>query len=174
MVKKKEKKDHLTVRPTKEQIIESKTKRSYDLWNQIDNMFDDFHSEFNKLFWPLTHKTSLDAYRSMQPVLLDLEDKGDSYELTMDMPGVSKNNLNIEVTPTAIMINAEQDNASEEYGKNWVNKERNTKQFSRNVDFPEEIKSDQIEAVLNNGLLTVKLPKVEPKPMDKAKKVQVK
>jgi HSP20 family protein len=176
MNKKIGKNDKVTVRSKAEKSDNIATKRPYGLWNQIDRLFDDFHSEFNDLFWPRRHRHggSLESYHPMKPALLDLEDKGDSYELTVDIPGASKEDLNIEITPTNIKISAEQEDESEDQGKNWMYKERSNMQFYRTVEFPEKIKSDNVEAELNNGVLTVNLPKIEPKPEYRPKKVTVK
>ena len=46
--------------------------------------------------------------------------------------------------------------------------------FYRALELPEELKTDNVEAELKDGVLTVNLPKVEPKPEYKAKKVQIK
>jgi HSP20 family protein len=46
--------------------------------------------------------------------------------------------------------------------------------FYRALELPEELKTDNVDAEFKDGVLTLKLPKVEPKPEYKAKKVNIK
>jgi len=46
--------------------------------------------------------------------------------------------------------------------------------FYRNVEFPEEVKTDTVEAELKDGILHLSIPKVEPKPEYRATKVKIK
>ena len=58
--------------------------------------------------------------------------------------------------------------------KNWLRRERSSTSFYRALELPEELKTDNVDAEFSDGILTVKLPKVEPKPEHKPKKVKIK
>ena len=73
-----------------------------------------------------------------------------------------------------VEIEAKTEESKEEKGKNWLRKERSGVSFYRSLELPEELKTENVEAELKDGILTLNLPKVEPKPEYKAKKVQVK
>jgi HSP20 family protein len=150
------------------------TKRPYDLWNEMDQMFDAFRSGFDNLFWPWSETSILSPIRESQMPLLDVADHGDKYELNIEIPGYKKDDINIEVTPNSIELSAEYNEDTEDKGKNWLRRERSSVSFHRAIELPEEIKTDAVEAELDHGVLSVILPKMEPKQKIKAKKVKIK
>ena len=94
--------------------------------------------------------------------------------MRLEMPGIPKDDINIEVTPTSIEVSAQHDESKEDKDKNWLRRERSSIGFYRSLELPEELKTDDVNAELKDGILTIKLPKVEPKPEHKPKKVQIK
>jgi len=104
---------------------------------------------------------------------LDVVDLGDKYELTVEMPGVPKENIDIKVTPNVVEISAENKIEAEEKRKNWLRRERSSMNFYRNFMLPEELRTDSADAELKDGVLTLSLPKIEPKPHPKPKKINI-
>ena len=80
----------------------------------------------------------------------------------------------IELTPNKIEVKADYDENKEEKGKNWLRRECSSMSFHRALEVPDELKTDNVEAELKDGILTLNLPKVEPKPEYKSRKIQVK
>jgi len=148
-------------------------RRPYDLWTSFDRMFDEFRTGINELFWPFGGRRITSSFNGREP-LTDVADLGDRYELRMEVPGIPKDKITIEVTANSIDISAEHDESREEKGKNWLRRERGSVRFHRRFELPEEIKSDNTEARLENGVLTISLPKLEPKPEIKPKKIAIK
>ena len=68
----------------------------------------------------------------------------------------------------------ERETSEEEKNKNWLRRERSSTNFYRHLELPEELKTDSVEAEMKDGVLTIKLPKVEPKPEFKTTKVKIK
>jgi HSP20 family protein len=173
MAIRKEKKDKMIVRPEEKGDIT--TKRPYDLWTDMDQLFDSFRSDFDDLFWPWGQRSGpLTTLTQRRTPPMDVADMGDHYEMRLEMPGIPKDKVNIEVTPNAVEIKAEYNENKEDKGKNWLRRECNSMSFHRALELPEELKTDNVEAELKDGVLIVSLPKVEPKPEYKAKKVQIK
>ncbi len=173
MVLRKDKEDKLAVRP-KEERRKVTSLRPMDLWTEMDRMFDNFRSGFDDLFWPFGNRRAVSALPATRMPLMDVADLGDKFELRAEMPGMPKENINIEVTPTGIEISAKHVEGKEEKGKNWLRRERSSMSFFRSLELPEEIKSEDVEAEMTDGVLKVTLPKLEPKPEAKAKKIAVK
>ena len=173
MVFKDKVKDKLPIeRKNKEKKTEMTERRPYDLWTDIDQLFDQFRSNFDDLFWNPTRGNITTTYQDRTP-LTDVVDHGNHYEMNIEMPGISKDNINIEVTSNTIEISAEEE-TKDNKNKNWLRKERTKKSFYRAMELPEEFKADDVEAEIKNGILSVMLTKVEPKPKDKPKKVKIK
>jgi len=173
MVIRKRKEDKLIERP-----IEGRggitIRRPFDLWADFDRIFDRFRTEFDELLWPWSRTEPVTTMTTSRTPLLDVADLGDRYEMRVEMPGIPKEEINIEVTPTGVEISAEHDESKEDRNKNWLRKERRSMSFYRSLELPEELKTNDVEAELKDGVLTVILPKVEPKPEHKPKKVKIK
>ncbi len=168
-----EKKNKLMERP-KTNKGEITTRRPYDLWWDMDRLFDNFRTEFDDLLWPWTGTNDLTNYSQRRIPPMDVADMGDHYEMRLEMPGIPKDNIDIQVTQNGIEIKAECDETKEKKGKNWLRRECSGMSFYRAVELPEDLKTDKVDAELKDGVLTVSLPKTEPKPEYKAKKVQIK
>ena len=173
MAIRKEKKNKLALRPEEKGEITSR--RPYDLWSDMDRLFDSFRTEFDDLFWPWGQRSGpLTTMTQQRTPPMDVADMGDHYEMRLEMPGIPKDKINIEVTPNGVEIKADYDANKEEKGKNWLRRECNSTSFYRALELPEELKTDKVEAELKDGVLTVNLPKVEPKPEYKSKKIHIK
>ena len=173
MAIRREKKNKLVERPTTTKG-EITTRRPYDIWTDMDQLFDNFRTGFDDLFWPWSETSDLTKYTQKRTPPMDVADLGDHYEMRLEMPGIPKDNVDIQVTQNGVEIKAECDETKEEKGKNWLRRECSGMSFYRAVELPEELKTDSIDAELKDGVLIVSLPKLEPKPVQKAKKVQIK
>ena len=173
MAIRKEKKNKMIVNPLGRRG-EITSMRPFDLWSEVDRMFDNFRAGFDDLFWPWSRNEFETKMIPSRTPLLDVADLGDRYEMKVEMPGIPKDNINIEITPTGVEISAECSESKEDRDKNWLRRERSSMKFYRSLDLPEELKTDEAEAELKEGVLTVMLPKVEPKPEYIPKKVKIK
>jgi len=173
MVTRKEKKNTLAMKPRKK-VDDITVRDPYDLWNDMDRMFGNLRAQFEDLFWPISQRNELvDDIMSRNPPM-DIADLGDKYEMHVELPGIPKDDINVEVTPNSIEIYAEHEESQENKDKNWLRRERSNMSVYRSLELPEEIKSDNVDAEFKDGILTVVLPKVEPKPKHKSSKVSIK
>jgi HSP20 family protein len=167
------KKDKLAVRSTEEKKAEITQRRPYDLWMDMDQLFDQFRSNFDDLFWR-PRSSIMSTFDDLRTPMMDVADLGNKYEMKVEMPGIPKEKINIDVSPNAIEISAKHETTENDKKKNWLRKERSSMSFYRRAEFPAEIKSDQAEAEFKDGVLTLALTKVEPKPEYKSTKVKIK
>ena len=167
----KNKENKIIERPKKGELT---TRRSYDLWRDMDDLFDSFKTGFEDLFWPWTGSTGLTTYTQERSPSMNVADMGDHYEMRLEVPGIPKDRIDIQVNQNGIEIKAECKEEKEEKDKNWLRHECSGTSFYRLVELPEEIKTDDVDAELKDGVLMVSLPKLEPKPEQKAKKVKIK
>jgi len=101
---------------------------------------------------------------------VDVEDRGKDYKVIADLPGYSKEDVNIEIGEDMVKIEANKTRSEEEKNKNYVRQERMAQTFYRRIALPEKIKSDDAKASLKDGILEIILPKKEPK---ETKKLQI-
>jgi len=168
MVIKRNKKNKLEAKDRSKKSTDIATRRPFALWTDMDRLFDQFRSNFDDIFW---NPTTAMAERTP---ITDVADLGDKYEMRLEMPGIPKENIDIEVSPNGVEISAEHDESKEEKDKNWLRRERSTTSFYRSFELPEELKTDKVDAELKDGVLILTIPKLEPKPKHKAKKVKIK
>ncbi|MFW5991931.1 MAG: Hsp20/alpha crystallin family protein [Halanaerobiaceae bacterium] len=102
----------------------------------------------------------------------DIKEEEDRYLIEAELPGLSKEDINIEIDDNRLNISASRDEVVEEEKQNYVYRERSTGKFQRSFML-ENVKEDEIEAEYNNGILKVALPKEEPG-MKKRKVIDIK
>jgi HSP20 family protein len=88
----------------------------------------------------------------------DLTETDDSYLVHVDVPGMRKDQLNVEVSDRELVITGE---IPEQSGGKRHRSSRRTGQFEYRVTLPGDIKTDQVKAELADGVLTVTAPKSE-------------
>ncbi|MCW3996603.1 MAG: Hsp20/alpha crystallin family protein [Candidatus Bathyarchaeota archaeon] len=137
----------------------------------FDRMIDSFEREFED-FWGRPIMAGPRWWRHRFPMMpwgparmpsVDLEDQGKEYRLTVDLPGFKKEDVDIEVTEDTVTVNAKKAQTEEEKKKNYIRRERSAQTYYRTIQLPENIRSDEAKANLNNGILEITLPKKEPK-----------
>src|SRR5919107_1771464 len=96
--------------------------------------------------------------------LYDMVDKGDRYELEVELPGIERDKIHVKATDDSIEISAEQleEERVEERKKKYVYNERSYRSFYRTIPIPEQILSSEVTAKMNNGILRIDLPKKMP------------
>ncbi len=88
----------------------------------------------------------------------EIQDDGDELVIIVEMPGVTKEEIDLNVTENYIDIKAE------------VNKENFQKKYQVRISLPCEVNPDKAKATYNNGILEITVPKLKPQ---KTKKVKV-
>lgn len=151
-------------------------KRQNEL-SYLDDIFENFRREVETALRPLQtgfRFPSLFDGETRIP-LCDMADKGDLFELHLEVPGIEKEKINVKATANSVEIAAEQSEKSEGKRKGYLYSERSHKSFYRRIPVPEEIVSSKIDASMSNGILTIKLPKKNPaRATDAATKVEIK
>ena len=169
----KKRKEKLAIKSSKDKKGEIMERKTYDTGLYLDRLFDQFRSNFEDFLWN-PENSLIDMSSETRTPNMDVIDLGDKYQLTAEIPGVSRDNINIEVTPNEVEISADQELEEEEKGKDWLKRERSSTSFYRYLELPEELKTNDAEAEFKDGVLTLTLPKVQPKPKHESKKVKIK
>jgi len=94
---------------------------------------------------------------------LDLIETDEKLIIKTDLPGVKKEDINIELTEDTISITANFKEEIEVEKANYVKKERRFGEAKRELRLPAKIKVDEAKATFEDGVLTIELPKVEVK-----------
>ena len=90
---------------------------------------------------------------------VEITDKGRDYEVRAELPGVKKEDLDIDIDKNYMTINAKKVEENKVDEKSYKKSEFRYGEFSRTVYFPEENKVDKTEAKLEHGVLKIDAPK---------------
>ena len=127
------------------------------------------HGEMNRLFESFFDDApAARPYARGWPALNTWED-GDAAWVEAELPGLGMEDVEVLVSGSDVTINGERRLAAPENAA-WHRRERSQGRFSRTLSLPWEIDADNVEARLQDGVLTVRLPRCE---TCKPKKVKV-
>ena len=104
---------------------------------------------------------------------VEMTDKGKEFIVRAELPGVKKEDLDIDIDKKYITINAKKEEETEVDENSYKKSEFRYGEFSRTVYFPEEIDVEKTEAKLEHGVLKINAPKVHME-KDSKKKLTVK
>jgi HSP20 family protein len=134
----------------------------------ITSVFDNFMREMERMTRPWSFPMdwqfpSIFEARDMRMALYELADRGDKFELQVEVPGIEKEKIDLKATKYSIEISGKHSEKTEEKkGKRYLYTERLYRSFYRNVTLPEEIVPSKVAAKVENGVLKVDLPKKTP------------
>ena len=92
---------------------------------------------------------------------LDVAENPESYSVRADLPGISLDDISVDIHDDVLSISAETAAEDSEEGNRPLIRERRFGKFSRSLRFPVSLNGDAIEANFENGVLSITLPKAE-------------
>ncbi len=136
------------------------------VFNEMDRMIDSFFAG------------STAPMKSGRYPAVDVVEKEDAYSLSVELPGYSKDDVEIKIDNNLLTISAaEEEKKAEKAEKReemrYVIRERSSRSFTRTFVLPREVDKDNIEASFENGLLSLSIPKV-PKAVPKTISIKAK
>src|SRR5208337_2574804 len=137
--------------------------------NSVNTMLDTFRlipwDPFRGFEWPVEYELPT------RIPYVDVIDSANEYVVKAELPGLKKENVQIEVWTNELSITARSNVEAEEKGKTYLHRERAFSMFRRRIGFGERIDTEKASANMSDGILEIKLPKLEPKPEKKTKKL---
>ena len=79
----------------------------------------------------------------------------------MAVPGMKKNDFNIDVNGNLLTISSEKEESKDESNQQYTRKEYSYSSFTRSFTLPEDVNQEKIDAVYEDGVLKLTLPKKE-------------
>ncbi len=135
----------------------------------LTSVFDEFLEPFfqrpMKSFW---------AELDRQQPSLDLQDRGDHFSLTVQLPGYSKDDVELRVNSNSLELKAEKKSEREAKTKSGDQLQRSYSFFHRYITLPEQVIASKADGTMKNGILELKLPKWQHKHGDNTRRVDLK
>jgi HSP20 family protein len=97
----------------------------------------------------------------------------DAYDISIELPGVSDDDIELTVDSGVITISGEKRSHKEKKGDTWYFSERQYGAFRRSFSLPEDAQGDQASAKITEGVLHITVPKTTPEPSQDAKKIAI-
>ncbi|MFQ6051698.1 MAG: Hsp20/alpha crystallin family protein [Candidatus Hydrothermarchaeota archaeon] len=145
---------------------------SWDPWEE----FREIEKRMNRLFrdlWGLRRgwRPSLPAReRAIEPreegliqPFTDIIETDKEIVVSAEIPGVAKEDININVTEDSIEISAETKREEKEEREGYIRRERSYGKYYRSYSLPSSVNPDEAKATYKNGVLEIRLPKTEVK-----------
>ncbi len=133
-------------------------------WNPFEEM-DRIQSEMQKVFGSFNSHFMNDpifnnSFKSIRHTpLSDIQDKGEYYLLTMNLPGAQDENIEIDVKDKYLNISARVQQFIEDNTSSYIRKERYVQHFRRSFVLPDDANGMKLEHTYKNGILDIKVPK---------------
>lgn len=102
----------------------------------------------------------------------NIQEFDNNYLIELQIPGFTKDDINLNLENGTLKVEGEVKNENEEKG-NVHRKEFKKSSFVRSFQIPEDVSAEEIEANMENGILSIKAPKKELKQKDK-KQIEIK
>ena len=134
------------------------------IFREMDHLQQDMNRLMDSSLWPRTIQA-----RSFPAI--NVWASNEAQVITAEMPGINAEDIDIEVTADTLILSGER--KPDESGKDlqYHRQERRFGKFSRTVQLPFMVDTNQVDASLNNGILEISLVRAE---ADKPKKITTK
>jgi len=153
--------------------------------NLYDDFFETYRQNMQNIMGQVWPSSMLPSMRTMTPFelfdkvtdtrlpLCDVIDKGDKYEINLEVPGINKEQIDVKATKNSINISGSQTEKTKEKGKKYIYSERSYKAFHRQIPFVDEIIPSQISAKVMDGVLAINAPKKNPTKLERNEEFKV-
>ena len=129
-------------------------------FEEMDRMFDSFFPRrwMQPFRWEMPHFPELSELKMPK---VDIIDRDKEIVVKAELPGVSKEDIDLSITDNAVTIKASTSHEEKEEKGNYFRSEISRGSFSRTVALPGDVDADQARATFNDGILQLTLPKTE-------------
>jgi len=136
---------------------------------EFKRTFDLFNSMFNELGTVQGESVTNDFVPA-----INTREGEFAYHVEVDLPGVSKDDIEIKVEDNTLIISGERKVKEEIKEESYYKVESRFGSFSRSFTLPEDVDVENIHAESTDGVLEVVVPKLESAKIDKVKKIEIK
>lgn len=134
-------------------------------FEELERLFERMSQQFDEASRSWETDGPLANWRSeARSMAVDLVERDEEFVATVDMPGFERDEVIINVTDHMLRIEAEHSEEMDEEAGEYLRHERRHAATKRSIRLPEEVDTENVNARMSNGVLTVTLPKREVEP----------
>jgi HSP20 family protein len=141
--------------------------------------FEDLFKPFDQLMQPFfpNMRALFPEFGSLRQPMVDIQDRGDHFSLTAELPGFTKDDVEVKVGPNGIELKAERSERQDENkdAGNGAHYQRSSRSyFHQYVSLPEQANVEKVDGSMKNGILELRIPKKSQKHNDGTRRVDLK
>jgi len=121
-----------------------------DLQREVDSIFDQFFGGGGD-----------DDTSTVWAPRTDLSETDDAFHIRLDVPGMTKDDITINLQNDTLTVSGERTSERKEKGEEYVRVERAFGNFHRTFTLPDAVDAENVEATYDEGVLTINVPKTE-------------
>jgi HSP20 family protein len=127
-----------------------------DMRRDMERIFEEvFEPRRRRRWWP----GGPGGEKGLIVPALDMYDRKTDFVIKVELPGVSRDNIDLTITKEAITIKGEIKKDEEAPEESYYARERVVGPFSRTIQLPTEVESERAKATFKDGILEIVLPK---------------
>jgi HSP20 family protein len=131
---------------------------AYDLMRSLTEDLDrTFNEVFGRRRWPFSGLVPAGASSGAWTPPIETEERDGKLYVRTELPGLSKNDVKVEIADDVLTIEGERKQESEKKEGSYYRSERSYGYFSRGVTLPEGTKADTAKATFKDGVLEIAL-----------------
>src|SRR5215831_4272512 len=125
----------------------------------MERMMEEFFGQRMRPWWP--EKWFRNEGMEPSTPAVDFYEEKDDIVVKAELPGIDKNNVEVNLTDHTLTIKGEKKKEEEVKEKNYYRSERSYGSFVRALELPTNVHADKVKATFKDGVLEVRLPKTE-------------
>ena len=129
-------------------------------FNNLYDMVDDFFRD----------SSVFDRNLMMDTFKLDVKETDQAYGIEAELPGIAKEEVSLDLVENRLTISVNREEQKDEEKENYIHRERKTSSMSRSVCL-RDADMEKATAKLENGILEVRIPKIEE--AEKKKRIEI-
>jgi HSP20 family protein len=142
-------------------LIPRRNRNNLPTWGDFEREFDRLRRGINDLF-------DFDFGDEREGLMsagfapdVDVVENPDNVEVRCDLPGVSKDDIDVSISGNTLMIKGEKKGEEEKKDARVYRKESWYGSFQRNIPLPSEVDAEKVDAQMKDGVLSLSIPKKE-------------
>lgn len=136
-------------------------------WQEVNSLQREMNRMFDSFFQEPDESSSMSAWYPS----VDIKETPDVIDVYAELPGMTKKDIKISIRENVLQISGEKQREEHEDDANYHRMERIYGTFSRSFTLPTKVQMDKVNAVFNDGVLHLALPKAEE---EKPRQIQIK
>ena len=140
------------------------------LHDQMQTLFDDVTRQFGMPQW---QGLGDELPRGFLRPSVDIGENDSNYTLTIEVPGVNKDDVKVEVENDALVVRGEKRQEKDDSSDNYHVVERQYGSFQRVLDLPADADTEDVKASFNDGVLTINVARRPEKARSGARQIEV-